>query len=275
MFFGAQGTLGVITKAAITVKTLYEAARVFFVEVDNLVKMGDLIRKFLYIEATEEAFVASSHYLSLLLAQSWPDEFEPLKKSLAPWTLVMVVRGFEEEVEIKTLDLEDVASSLGVKLKTGLSEFTDAGDRLLNEIARPHGALNQNRYKGAWNPISCYATKDKLDPLCSLVANVAREHRYPLEDLGFFILPLNHGATFYFEPSFYRDPEDEKESRAAESLFLEASSRLMGDGAYFDRPYPLWAEAVYSGAPAYHKKVQEIKEAIDPKNIMNPGKLAL
>ncbi|KPJ58446.1 MAG: hypothetical protein AMJ42_03260 [Deltaproteobacteria bacterium DG_8] len=274
MFLGAQGTLGVVTKAAITVKTLYKTAKVFFVSFDNLTTMAEAVRRFLRLEVTEEVFVANAHYLSLFLAKKWPDEFKQLKEKCAPWTLVMVARGEEEEVELKALDLEDVVSSLNLKIENDLPDLTDAGERILSEISYPMGSLNQNRYKGGWNPIFCYTTMGNLSSFYKLITTAAKKYKYPSGDIGFLMLPLNHGATFYFEPSFYRDLKDGEESQSVEKLFLEVSSRLIHEGAFFDRPYPLWAKKVYAHASYYHSKVKEIKKVIDPNNIMNPGKLA-
>ena len=275
IFFGAQGTLGIVTKAALTVKTLYESARVFFVEFEDLPSMAESARKFLRLEVTEEVFVANPLYLSLLLGGEAAEEMSRIRKSLAPWTLVMVVRGYEEEVELKALDLKETASSLRLTLRDGLPGLSDAGERTLQEIAYPAGFLSQNRYRGAWNPIPCYTTRENLATFHGLLATLAGKHTYPQEELGFFLLPLNHGATFYFEPSFYRNPHDQSESKQVRQLFIETSGELIRQGAYFDRPYPLWAHEVYAHAPEYHRKVQEIKKMIDPGNIMNPGKLAL
>ena len=77
------------------------------------------------------------------------------------------------------------------------------------------------------------------------------------------ILPLNHGAPFYFEPGFYRDPRDEGENQSVDKLFLETSSRLIARGAFFDRPYPLWAQEVCTRASRYRSKIQEIKKMRD------------
>lgn len=275
IFLGAQGTLGIVTRAAITVKTLSESAKVFFVGFDDLSTAVESVRRFLTLEVTEEVFVANPLYLSLFLSRGHKGGIPYLRKTFANWILIMVLRGDEEEVQVKTQDLQEVASSLHLDLRGDLPGLPDAEERVLMEISYPAGSLSQSSYRGAWNPISCYTTLKNLSPYIELLYNLAAEYEYPQEDLGFLLLPLNHGATFYFEPSFYRDPFNMEESQKVKVLFMEASTQLIKSGAYFDRPYPLWAKEVYHKAPAYHQKIREIKRLFDPKNILNPGKLGL
>jgi FAD/FMN-containing dehydrogenase len=274
MFFSTQGTLGVVTKAAVTVKTLHPAARVFFVRCDNLPAMAEAVRAFMRPDVAEEVFVANPHYLSLFLAKEYPEDYRKLRDTSSPWTVVMVVRGEEEEVEVKTADLQDVASSVKVRMEQELPGCPDAGERVLEEIAYPKGFMNQNRFKGAWNPIFSYMTRENLQPSYDLVIKSADAHHYPSGDVGIFILPLNHGATFYFEPGYYRNPQDGNESQKTRELFLEVSEKIIKQGAFFDRPYPLWAKQVYDRTPKYHGELRKIKKMLDPNNIMNPGKLA-
>ena len=56
-------------------------------------------------------------------------------------------------------------------------------------------------------------------------------------------------------------------------MWLEASERLINDGAFFDRPYGQWADMVYCRAGTYTQKLKQLKKEFDPNNILNPGHL--
>jgi FAD/FMN-containing dehydrogenase len=48
---------------------------------------------------------------------------------------------------------------------------------------------------------------------------------------------------------------------------------LIEAGAFFDRPYGVWADLMYSRTGTYTEYLKKLKVELDPNNIMNPGKL--
>jgi FAD/FMN-containing dehydrogenase len=56
-------------------------------------------------------------------------------------------------------------------------------------------------------------------------------------------------------------------------LWLQLSEVLIRNGAFFDRPYGAWADMIYQKTGTYTKKLKELKNELDPRHVMNPGKL--
>ncbi|MFX0005719.1 MAG: FAD-linked oxidase C-terminal domain-containing protein, partial [Candidatus Hermodarchaeota archaeon] len=56
--------------------------------------------------------------------------------------------------------------------------------------------------------------------------------------------------------------------------FIETSTNLMDSGAFFNRPYGLWAKEVYKRHEnSTQKALKKIKQIFDPNNVLNPGVL--
>jgi FAD/FMN-containing dehydrogenase len=275
LFFCAQGTLGIGVKAAITLTNVPWARKFIFVPLEEIAKVGEFSQKLMHQEAHDEYFITNNLYLACLLAKE-KGEIEDLKIALPSWIIVIGISGKEEaEVAYKERDINDVLHHFGLKGREDLPGLKDAQTRLVNEIEHPKGMLNLRRYKGACNYIACMASKTQLKPLYDLTLRVLNKQRGASPELGWMIMPLNFGGSYYFEPNLYHNPDDREEHENTREMFLRISRTFIHTGGYFPRPYPLWAEEVYFRIGAYHRKVKMVKEMLDPRNIMNPGKLAL
>lgn len=275
IFFCAQGTLGIGVKAAITLTNLPAARKYLFVPLQGLDKLGKFSQKLMHQEANDEYFIVNNFYLACLLARD-KEEIEVLKNSLPSWTMVIGISGNDEsELAYKELDIKDVLDQYGLKETGDLPGLKDASARLTEEIDYPKGMVNQRRYKGACNYIACMASKTQLKGFYDLTLKAAQKNESSSFELGFMIMPLNFGGSYYFEPNLYHNPNDQEGSEAARKLFMEISRSLIHAGGFFTRPYPLWADEIYFRIGTYHRKVKMVKAMLDPNNIMNPGKLAL
>ena len=69
------------------------------------------------------------------------------------------------------------------------------------------------------------------------------------------------------------DPTKPADVAAVRAIHDQASRALVAEGAYFSRPYGAWADLVYSRDATARSVLRVVKRIVDPKNILNPGKL--
>jgi FAD/FMN-containing dehydrogenase len=91
--------------------------------------------------------------------------------------------------------------------------------------------------------------------------------------LGVYIQPVHMGADTHCEFILPYDPTDAAQTRRAEALFEQGSRALFRAGAYFSRPYGMWADMVFNADAETTAATRKIKEIFDPGHVMNPGKL--
>ncbi|MCX5902150.1 MAG: FAD-binding oxidoreductase, partial [Proteobacteria bacterium] len=126
LFCQAQGTLGIITAAAITLKT------------------------FIATEEPHEIFAANRVYLAELLG-------DVSARELPAWTVVLVNRGFEkDEASYKKKDLSALAKKLNGEIMTRLTRTAEA--RILAEISSPTGSALHASDDCDWVPFVTIAT---------------------------------------------------------------------------------------------------------------------
>ena len=270
VWYGSQGTLGIATKAAIKLKTDYEFKDVLFIPFNNFIEGSSVIREIKRLNSAVEFFLANSTYLAGLLSDD-ADSFESLKKSLPPVTVVITLRGEKERIEYQKEDLIDLSKKLNFKLEDSLKADADAGEKILNEIDFPRGYEKFKRFRGAYNVIPFICIARQLPMFRQVLAQLTAAFKYDANNIGQLLLPVEP-ASFHFQYSFYSDPSNQQEHMLVKKFYDTLSETLIKMGAFFSRPYGNWAAMVYNKANGYKELIKEIKEVIDPDNIMNPGK---
>ncbi len=147
---------------------------------------------------------------------------------------------------------------------------TEVLEAILSPSREPYWKL---RYKGKCQDIFFLTTLSKTPEFVSTAYSVAEGHGYPTSDIGIYIQPLQQGASCHCEFSFPYDPGNPKETARAQRLFTEASEQLSKQGAFFSRPYGIWADLAFGRDAATTRLLRQMKGIFDPNKVMNPGKL--
>lgn len=256
LFCQAQGTLGIITTAAVTLKTATPHNQVLFSPCKNINQATKMLKTFIATEEPHEIFAVNKIYLADLLSQN-------ISTDLPAWTVVIVIRGFEKaELSYKRKDLAALARQSGGELTSRLKTAKNAGKTILTEIKHPKGPSSHLEDGRGWAPLVTVATASQIKACSSL---------FP-KNSGVILLPLQAGGCFYYQPDLRYQEGEEKEVR---KTYLSICSKLLKAGITFPRPSALIAERVAERYPENFQLLRSIKKTIDPHNIMNPGKLGL
>ncbi len=252
----AQGTLGIITEAAVTLKTASPENQVFFFSCANINTALKALQLFTATEEPNEIFAVNSIYLRDLLALDGAAK-------LPAWTVVVGLRGFEKaEIAYKKNDLSAITRNLKGEFSPGLKGIKNAGDTILSEIDHPTGPSLHEEAGREWVPVVTVATAAQVQKCSSL---------FP-KNSGALLMPLQSGGCFYYQPDLRYPKGTERESRKKYSTIC---GKLLKEGVTFPRPSALIARQVAAAYPLSFKLLRCIKKAVDPNNIMNPGKLGL
>ena len=127
--------------------------------------------------------------------------------------------------------------------------------------------------KGACQDIFFQTTLDRSPEFVQAINQVATRHGYCLDDIGFYVQPLEYGRACHFEVNFSYRPGNADDLAMMGKIYLEAAETVIDMGGYFSRPYGAVADMVYDRAATYTVALKKVKQMLDPKNIMSPGRL--
>jgi FAD/FMN-containing dehydrogenase len=278
----AQGTMGVVTWTNLKIESIPKIDKTLFAPVDDLEYVINFLYRILPRRIGQEVVILNNVDLAAILAEEWPGEFETLKASLPPWTLVLVISGLlrrpEEKIAYERNFLAEVIKNEfpQMRLDESLPGFPGLRSKMLSvlrdpwPVGQPHW---KNRVKGGCQSLFFHARPMNASYYVNLVEELAARHGYPIEDMGVYIQPIEHNRACRPEFSFFYDPGNETEIEKIRALYREAAVMLLNEGAVFTRPYGELASIVYERAASYASHLKRLKKVFDPNNIMNPGNL--
>jgi FAD/FMN-containing dehydrogenase len=272
---GAQGSMGIVTWASVKCEILPKVHKFFLIPADNLKDLIECAYRLLRVRLGDEFFVLNSANLASILSKD-ADEIHALKNRLPPWAIVMGIAGRdlfpEERVDFQEKDTRDIVQQSGLELLPAVSGIT--GGQVLSAIlSLSNVTCWKLTYKGACQDIFFMTTLDKVPEFINTVFTAANTLRYPVSDIGIYLQPQHQGTSCHCEFNLPYDPGDKIETECVRELLETSSEALIRRGAYFSRPYGIWADMVYNRDARNRELIRTIKGIFDPGNILNPGKL--
>lgn len=263
LMIGSEGTLGVFTRINLRLIPLPEAVRTMmaiFPHIENAAKTVSQIMKARIVPSTLELMdQAAIQVVEDYLQVGLPRECEAL--------LIIEVDGRES-----TLD-QDISRIRAISIENGASEVdiaATAADRDRIWQARRAVSPALGRIKPGKINEDVTVPRGKIPALIHHIKRLAHEHRLTIVNFG-------HAGDGNIHTNIMLDRKDPNElkraERAVEELFrtvLDLGGTLSGEHGIgiTKSPFFIW-EIGSSGYEAMLK----IKQALDPNNILNPGKM--
>jgi FAD/FMN-containing dehydrogenase len=279
---GAQGTMGVVTWTNLKVMFETKKDKVFFVPVDDLASAQEFLYRILPRRVGQEVVLLNRTDLATMIAESFPKDFERLRATLPPWTLIIVVSGLQrrpdEKIAYEEKFLKETVKNefRRLVLAEALPGFPGLGNKMLSLLRNPWPAdlpYWKNRWQGASQSLFFIARPEKSQKFVEIIETVAPKHGYPVADIGGYIQPIEHNRGCQVEFTFFYNGKDAAAKARVAGLYKDAAQALMNEGALFTRPYGELAPMVYDRAASYVLALRRVKKIFDPNNIMNPGNL--
>jgi hypothetical protein len=271
----AQGSMGIVTWASVKCEILPKVSRGFFVPANNLESLIDCAYRLLRLRLGDEFLLLNSSNLACILGKG-PDEIRTIRKLLPPWTIFIGIAGRdilpEERVEVQEKDISDITQQYGLHL---VSDVPGAkSEHLFNVLLHPScEPCWKLIYKGGCQDIFFLTTLDKTPGFVKTMSVLAEKAIYSHSNLGIYLQPQHQGVACHCEFSLSFNPADRAEVTKVKELFTRASKELIKQGAYFSRPYGIWADMVYRRDTQSTLLLKGVKEILDPNGVLNPGKL--
>jgi len=272
---GAQGSIALVTWATLKVQRAIDERKTFFVTSDTLEANYDLIYELLKFRLADEMFIVNNLNLAVLLEEDQAG-IEKLRDKLPEWIGLISLTGIgelaREKIEWQEGDISEYAAKFGVELKTELSGISDDKVKVILEEASP--VPWRLKYKGGCSDIFFISTLDKTPKYKKITWDAVSKEKFNTSDMGVYIQPTVQGCNVHCEFDLYFNPDDASAREVTLNSFKTASQALIENGAFFNRPYGIWADMVYPKIqPLIVDSMKKVKKIFDPNAVLSPGVL--
>lgn len=267
MLTASQGTFGIVTWASVKLEIAQEEAKPLFVQGNDPSELSDFLYKILKFRFGDEVLLCNRSALLAILG----DEAQPA--SLQRWTAVVNVAWgglrSKERVESQYLDVCDIAQEHALVPASTIASIP-ARQVMRKLLAVTDDENWKSRARDDHREVFFLTTLDRLPAQLECAAQVMDSYGYALPSCPIYVQPLHQGAAAHCQIVI---PTDKDNPENLQVMYEQLSKVLANSGAFYSRPYGLWADIVYGGNAEHTEMTKKMKAIFDPANILNPGKL--
>ncbi|MEW6555289.1 MAG: FAD-binding oxidoreductase [Actinomycetota bacterium] len=265
---GSQGSMAMVTWGTVKLELLPAEERAYLVTAADFSALLDFTYAILKFKLPDTCIILNGANLGAIAEKD--------SGSLPPWTLVYSISGYtyrpRERVAYLEKDIADIASMIGVETAR-LAGGIDAGELVRGlEIPCPPPHW-KTRVRGACREVFFLTTLDRVPAFLSAVEKEISANGFAARDLGVYVQPIRQGTGCHLELDLFFDPTNEAEAAKVKTLYESISRTSIEMGGFFSRPYGIWADLAYGRAPDTVAALAKIKGILDPRGVMNPGRL--
>lgn len=273
---GAQGSMGIVTWATARCEISPQVEVPLFVGDSHISGLIEIMRGLIRRRLVNECFMLNRADLRAAVSRQDLASDRDLELALPQWILFLNVAGYDYlpqlRVQGQLADGRDIVQKQGLEMVEHLGhlraeEFLVA---LRDHSREPYWKL---RRRGAFRDVFFLTTYEKLPGLLGTMSELALDHDFPQTDIGVYLQPVVQGSGCHCEFTLFFDPSSGAAEKSVRALAGAAIERLMNEGAFFSRPYGRDTAVVFERDPATVAALRKLKAAVDPLNILNPGKL--
>jgi FAD/FMN-containing dehydrogenase len=273
----SQGSVGMATWASVKCEVLPKIHKLYFVTAPELVHLMNFTYKILRYRYADELFILNNTNLACLLGGS-PEQIRAMRDKLPAWIVFVGIAGRtelpEERVAFQEKDIQDIAGQFGLGLQPNIAGIS--GSQILDIIMKPsREPYWKMDYKGDFRDVFFVTTLDKTPDYVKAMSAVCVDVNYQSADIGIYIQPRHQGVNCHCEFNIPFNPNSPEETARIRHMYARTSDAMNHVGAFYTRPYGIWADMAYNRDPKSAELVKGIKKIFDPSGIMNPGKLGI
>ncbi len=269
---GSQATLGVVTWASVKTARLPQAEQAFLAGSDDLNKLIDWLYAVEHLRFGDSLFVMNSFDLAALIGKD-KDDIKAIQAGLPKWIGFCTAAGRDPIPELRSKAHADgmAEAARNVQVEWGKTVGGVYADRVREAAFKPcaEGDYWKDRYSGSSVDLFFLTQMEKVPAFVEKMNELAAKYGIDSSSIGVYVQPKHQGVNCQLE---FTIPYCCCCKEKVEAFFEKASKELGDMGAYYSKPYGIWADIQFGKDAASANAFNKLKNIYDPNDILNTGK---